>query len=233
MIFQDPEASLNPRLTIQNAIVEPLKIHGKARGGALETEVERVLGSVGIDPALKDRYPHELSGGQRQRVSIARALAVEPQLLILDEAVSALDVSIQAQILNLLMQLQRRLELGYVFITHDLGVVRHLSDRVAVMYLGQIVEQATTAELFAAPQHPYTKALLASVPVPRADAPRARSSLSGDVPSPLSPPSGCRFHTRCPVAVERCRHEVQTLREVDGRLVRCHLVGQAPPAPAP
>ena len=192
MIFQDPEASLNPRLTIGNAIVEPLQIHRRGAAGERRRDAEKLLRQVGIDPALMDRYPHELSGGQRQRVSIARALAVGPKVLLLDEAVSALDVSIRAQILNLLIALQRELGLAYLFITHDLGVVRYVSHRVAVMYLGQIVEQAETEALFSNPVHPYTRALLDAVPRIDADAPRVRAAIGGDVPSPLRPPSRSR-----------------------------------------
>lgn len=216
MIFQDPAASLNPRMTIGAALVEPLLLHNKVRRGRnnlLERQraTTDLMQKVGLDPLLRERYPHELSGGQRQRVSVARALAVEPQALLLDEAVSALDVSIQAQILNLLVKLQVRLGLAYLFITHDLAVVRHVSHRVVVMYLGQVVEIADKSTLFAAPRHPYTRALLQAVPELQASkAPRA-PRLVGDIPSPLHPPSGCRFHTRCPEAIDRCSRETPRL----------------------
>lgn len=223
LIFQDPAASLNPRLTIGNAIAEPIQIHRRLTRPERRHAVEGLLRDVGLDPALIDRYPHELSGGQRQRVSIARALAVEPRVLILDEAVSALDVSIRAQILNLLVDLQRRFGLAYLFITHDLGVVRYLSHRVAVMYLGQIVEQAQTEALFANPIHPYTRALLDSVPKLDPGAPRKRAALRGDVPSPLTPPAGCRFHTRCPSAWQRCSAEIPSLLALGPRRARCFL----------
>lgn len=227
MIFQDPEASLNPRLTMGGAIAEPMQIHRGLSRSRARPEVEALLQRVGLDVALMDRYPHELSGGQRQRVSIARALAVQPSVLILDEAVSALDVSIQAQILNLLTDLQEEFALTYLFITHDLGVVRHLSHRVLVMYLGEIVELADTQTLFESPRHPYTRALLDSVPRPVANAPRARSALEGDVPSPLSPPTGCRFHTRCPRVSARCRRDTQKLLQLEAHHVRCHLAEPA------
>jgi oligopeptide/dipeptide ABC transporter ATP-binding protein len=230
LIFQDPEASLNPRLTIGNAVAEPIQIHRQLSRPERRSAVDALLRQVGIDPALTDRYPHELSGGQRQRVSIARALAVEPKVLILDEAVSALDVSIRAQILNLLVKLQRELGLAYLFITHDLGVVRYLSHRVAVMYLGQMVEQADTEAIFSNPLHPYTRALLQAVPRLDPEAPYVTSGLRGDVPSPLRPPAGCRFHTRCPQAFGRCSAEAPQLIRLDERRVRCFL---AEPATAP
>jgi oligopeptide transport system ATP-binding protein len=223
LIFQDPKASLNPRLTIGNAIAEPIQIHRKLSSRERRQAVQDLLRQVGIDASLTDRYPHELSGGQRQRVSIARALAVQPKVLILDEAVSALDVSIRAQILNLLVDLQRQLGLAYLFITHDLGVVRYLSHRVAVMYLGQVVEQADTEALFSEPLHPYTRALLAAVPRLDPEAPRATSGLRGDVPSPLHPPTGCRFHTRCPQSFGRCSVEAPAMIELRARRVRCFL----------
>jgi oligopeptide/dipeptide ABC transporter ATP-binding protein len=231
LIFQDPDASLNPRSTIGSAVAEPLIIHRPALSRQERRRtVDGLLRRVGIDPALFDRYPHELSGGQRQRVCIARALSLEPRLLILDEAVSALDVSIRAQILNLLVELQRSLGLTYLFITHDLGVVRHLAHRVAVMYLGQIVEEADTEALFEHPEHPYTRALLGAVLRVDADAARPTPGLTGDVPSPLRPPSGCRFHTRCPLAFERCGAEAPPHYELGARRVRCFLASQ--PAPA-
>lgn len=216
MIFQDPAASLNPRLTINAALIEPLLLHNKVRIGRAHREereqgVTELMNQVGIDPSLRERYPHELSGGQRQRVSIARALAVGPKALILDEAVSALDVSIQAQILNLLVELQDKLGLAYLFITHDLAVVRHLAHRVMVMYLGQVVEVAERSTLFEEPRHPYTRALLQAVPEVDTHKETKRASLSGDVPSPLHPPSGCRFHTRCPDVQARCSREAPSL----------------------
>ena len=224
MIFQDPDASLNPRLTIGRAVAEPIALQRRrARPECLE-RARTLLRQVGIDPSLFDRYPHELSGGQRQRVSIARALAVEPRALILDEAVSALDVSIRAQILNLLVSLQEELGLAYLFITHDLGVVRHVAHEVAVMYLGQIVERAETQALFAAPQHPYARALLAAVPSVAPGARLPASMLRGELPSPVSPPAGCRFHTRCPEAFARCRVEAPELFTIGSRRARCFLV---------
>ena len=232
MIFQDPDASLNPRMIIGNAVAEPLEIRRRLRGAERLETARQQLRQVGIDPSLYDRYPHELSGGQRQRVSIARALAVQPRALILDEAVSALDVSIRAQILNLLVQLQNELGLAYVFITHDLGVVRYLAHRVAVMYLGQVVELAETRALFTDPQHPYTRALLAAVPDLDPAAPRASSRLQGELPSPLSPPLGCRFHTRCPEVFQRCRDEAPPLLQLDRRSSRCFLAGKLANPPA-
>jgi oligopeptide/dipeptide ABC transporter ATP-binding protein len=233
LIFQEPDASLNPRSTHGSAVAEPLIIHRPALArGERRRAVEALLRRVGIDPALFDRYPHELSGGQRQRVCIARALSLEPRLLILDEAVSALDVSIRAQILNLLVELQRSLGLTYLFITHDLGVVRYLAHRVAVMYLGQIVEEADTEALFEHPQHPYTRALLGAVLRVDAEARRPAPGLMGDVPSPLRPPAGCRFHTRCPLAFERCSAQAPPHYELGARRVRCFLVDPAPPEPS-
>jgi oligopeptide/dipeptide ABC transporter ATP-binding protein len=208
MIFQDPYASLNPRFTIAETLGEPLLLHGKATRQNVDAKVCELLGQVGLDVELRRRYPHEFSGGQRQRISIARALAVEPQLLLCDEVTSALDVSIQAQILDLLRSVQRERGLSYLFITHDLGVVRYIAQRVAVMYVGQIVELRDTESLFEAPAHPYTKALLASIPrVTRAAGAAERKPLAGEVPSPARPPSGCRFHPRCPQVFERCARE--------------------------
>ncbi len=222
MVFQDPDASLNPRATVERAVSEPLEIHERLTRAERERRVLELLERVGIDGALRHRYPHELSGGQRQRVCIARALAVRPELLVCDEAVSALDVSVQAQILNLLADLKQSYSLAYLFITHDLRVVRHVSDRVAVMYLGQIVELARTEELFERPKHPYTEALLASVPTVGGGAPKAQ--IRGEVPSPARPPSGCRFQTRCPKVMDRCRQALPPLYELGTRKSRCVLV---------
>jgi peptide/nickel transport system ATP-binding protein len=222
LIFQDPHASLNPRFTIAQTLAEPLLLHGKATRQDVDAKVCALLGQVGLDAELRSRYPHEFSGGQRQRISIARALAVEPKLLLCDEVTSALDVSIQAQILELLRSVQQRLGLAYLFITHDLGVVRYIAHRVAVMYVGQIVELRETESLFESPAHPYTKALLASIPRV-APSGQARRPLSGEVPSLARPPSGCRFHPRCPEAFERCPRETPDLYPVEHGLSRCFL----------
>jgi oligopeptide transport system ATP-binding protein len=237
IIFQDPYSSLNPRMTVEAMLKEALGIHGLAGGAAAAKRVEALLEMVGLSAFHARRYPHEFSGGQRQRIGIARALAVEPKLIICDEPVSALDVSIQAQIVNLLRDLQKELDLTYVFIAHDLNVVEHISDRVAVMYLGRIVELAGRDALYRNPRHPYTRALLSAVPVPDPEHRPDRVLLSGDVPSPARPPSGCPFHPRCPEARPQCAQRAQVLVELEpGHAVACHRAPELPawalPAPA-
>ena len=223
MIFQDPFASLNPRMRVRDIVGEAPLVHGIVERGEIEDYLDDVLRRCGLDPNFKRRYPHQFSGGQRQRIGIARALAVKPEFIVCDEPVAALDVSIQAQVLNLFMRLRDDLNLTYLFISHDLGVVEHISDRIYIMYLGRVVETAPTEELFDAPNHPYTQALLREVP--RLD---SRHSIfkpvSGEIPSPLDPPSGCHFHPRCPHATERCRREIPALKEIaPGRFSACHL----------
>jgi oligopeptide transport system ATP-binding protein len=224
IIFQDPYASLNPRMTIGDIIGEPLEIHGVARGRDKEKRVADLLERVGLRAAHARRFPHEFSGGQRQRIGIARALALNPKLIIADEPVSALDVSIQSQVLNLLKDLQQEFGLTYLFIAHGLHVVKHVSDRVGVMYLGKLVEVADSKSLFESPQHPYTEALLSAIPVPDPTAKRERIVLEGDVPSPVHPPSGCRFNTRCPYVMDVCRQVEPVLTDLGGgHQVACHL----------
>ncbi|MFL6144581.1 MAG: ABC transporter ATP-binding protein [Labedaea sp.] len=228
IVFQDPSSSLNPRMTVSDIVTEPLRLHRIGTSASRRERLAELLGQVGLRPEVSRRYPHELSGGQRQRVSLARALSAGPALLVADEPTSALDVSVQAAVLNLIARLQAELGFACLFITHDLAAVEFLAQRIAVMYLGKLVEVAERAELFAAPRHPYTQALLSAAPIP--DPPlqrhRKRVVLPGDVPSPINPPPGCRFHTRCPVAETRCRTEEPALRPVgrDGALVACHLV---------
>jgi oligopeptide/dipeptide ABC transporter ATP-binding protein len=226
IIFQDPFSSLNPRMSAGDIVGEPLGVHGLVRGKAKAERVAELFEQVGLSPAQMKSLPHEFSGGQRQRVSIARALALNPKLIVADEPVSALDVSIQAQVINLMMDLQRQKKLSYLFIAHGLAVVEHISHRIAVMYLGKIVEYVDKKTLFRNPLHPYTEALLSAVPVPNPKLKRAKRPLPGDVPSPMNPPPGCPFHTRCAYAEARCRVEVPPLREVaPGHWVSCHLRG--------
>ncbi|MEO8903994.1 MAG: oligopeptide/dipeptide ABC transporter ATP-binding protein [Polyangiaceae bacterium] len=238
IVFQDPYSSLNPRHTVGDAIGEPILVHGLARGAEVERRVTQLLERVGLPASFRSRYPHEFSGGQRQRVCIARALALGPEFIVCDEAVSALDISIQAQILNLLADLQDEYGLTYLFISHNLNVVRHIADRIAVMYLGNLVEVADTDRLFEAPAHPYTRALMSANPVPDPDVPLRPVFLKGELPSPLNPPSGCRFHTRCPEAFEPCSSvvpEARLARSADANAdvanehrVWCHLYNDAP-----
>jgi len=224
IIFQDPFSSLNPRMTAGDIVGEPLLVHGVANTKERQEQVSALFARVGLRPAQMKNYPHQFSGGQRQRIGIARALALGPKLIVGDEPVSALDVSIQAQVINLLMDLQRERGLSYLFISHNLAVVEHISHQIAVMYLGRIVEYADTRSIFTNAQHPYTEALLSAVPVPDPSIKRKKLVLQGDVPSPVKPPSGCHFHTRCPYAVARCKVDVPSLREIaPGHQVSCHL----------
>jgi len=225
IIFQDPYASLNPRMKIRTIVGEPFAIHGIAKGNERESRVAELLRTVGMEASVMNRYPHEFSGGQRQRIGIARALALRPKFIVADEPVSALDVSIQSQIINLLSDLQGQFGLTYLFISHSIPVIEHISNRIGVMYLGKLVEVGTNRQICANPKHPYTQALLNAVPVPDPAVRKQRVALKGDVPTPLNPPSGCRFHPRCPIAVERCKTEEPLLRRLDdGRDAACHLV---------
>ena len=224
IIFQDPFSSLDPRMSAGDIVAEPMRVHNIARGAEVRTKVAELFDRVGLRKAQMHAYPHQFSGGQRQRIGIARALALQPKLIVGDEPVSALDVSIQAQVLNLMMDLQAEMGLAYLFISHNLAVVEHISHRIAVMYLGRIVEYTDKRTLFTSPGHPYTESLLAAVPVPDPKIKRKKRVLQGDVPSPINPPSGCHFHTRCPYVVDRCKAETPLLREIKpGQMVACHL----------
>jgi oligopeptide/dipeptide ABC transporter ATP-binding protein len=225
IIFQDPYASLNPRMTIRTIVGEPFAIHGIATGSDRDQRVAELLKTVGLEPSVMNRYPHEFSGGQRQRIGIARALALRPKLIVADEPVSALDVSIQSQIINLLADLQSQFSLTYLFISHAIPVIEHISTRIGVMYVGKLVEVGTSTQICVNPKHPYTQALLSAVPVPDPAAKKHRIVLKGDVPTPINPPSGCRFHPRCPIAVDRCKTEEPLLRPIEnGRQAACHLI---------
>ena len=226
IVFQDPFGSLNPRMTIKGIVEEGLIVHRLGDRRQRLEKVRRTMEQVGLDPGYINRYPHEFSGGQRQRICVARALATGAKFMVLDEPISALDVSIQSQIINLLVELREKYQLTYLFIAHDLSVVEYISDRVAVMYLGQIVETATSGELYGNPLHPYTRALLSSVPTMDPTTRRRRIVLEGDVPSPINPPSGCRFHPRCPLAMEICKHQAPNELDIDGHWVQCHAVEQ-------
>src|SRR5579859_134963 len=234
MIFQDPYSSLNPRLTVEELLADPMLIHTRMTSAQRHDRIHELLHLVGLSPRFDRRYPHEFSGGQRQRIGVARALALNPDFIVCDEPISALDVSVQAQVVNLLEDLQEKLNLTYLFIAHDLSIVRHISTRVAVMYLGKLMELAGREDLFNEPLHPYTQALLSAVPVPDpiVEATRKRIILKGDVPSPAAPPSGCVFHTRCWMAIDRCCREVPEWQQVrPGHFVACHLVNEAPSTP--
>ena len=227
MIFQDPYSSLNPRMRVGEIVGEPLVVHSLAKGRAIKEQVLKLMQKVGLAPEHYDRYPHEFSGGQRQRIGIARTLAVQPRLIVADEPVSALDLSIQAQIVNLLKDLQEEFGLTYLFISHDLGIIEHVCDRVAVMYLGRIVEIATAEQLYHQPCHPYTEALLNAVPIPDPQRVRKHQILSGEIPSPINPPTGCHFHPRCPYAQEICRKEYPALTDhAEGHQSACHFSGE-------
>jgi oligopeptide transport system ATP-binding protein len=229
MVFQDPFASLNPRHRVGRILEMPFELHGEPAGEQRQRRIEELLALVGLDPQHLQRWPHEFSGGQRQRIGIARALALQPEVLVLDEPLSALDMSIQSQVLNLLVELQHRLKLAYLFVSHDLSVVQYLCDRVAVMYLGRVVEQASTQQLFAMPRHPYTQSLLAAAPAIDPRQRRTQPPLQGDVPSPSRPPPGCAFHTRCPRAQARCKTELPLLRPVGtDHLAACHFAEETP-----
>ena len=224
IIFQDPYSSLNPRMTVYDLVSAPLEVYGIGSAAERKEMVISILNDVGLDKQYLNRFPHEFSGGQRQRIGIARALILNPEFVVCDEAVSALDVSVRAQVLNLMKKMQQKRNLTYLFISHDLSVVRHVSDRVAVMYLGRVVEIADKQDLYGAPLHPYTRALLSAIPIPDANRKRNRIILEGDVPSAYNPPSGCKFHTRCPYATNRCREEVPALRDMGGgHSVACHF----------
>ena len=224
IIFQDPYSSLNPRMTLRRIIRDPMKLHGMYKNRELDERVDYLMGTVGLSPEQGNRYPHEFSGGQRQRIGIARALSLNPKIIIADEPVSALDVSIQAQIINLMINLQKEFDLSFIFIAHDLAVVEHTCDRIAVMYLGKIVEESTYSDLYHNPKHPYTKALLSAIPIPDRRATQKRTILKGDVPSPRHPPSGCSFHPRCPERMDGCDHDEPVQKDIgDGHYVACHL----------